>query len=150
MSIVPKIMYDVYLYFLIPILIFVLIGKPRILIRLIYKLLNIKEPIKDIKIFMFFWMGCGLYAGLNLFQKHRIEEALQKLEKNTTNIDLYDTKMRELNLCERNAYMYLNFFIIIIIIERLCDSYFKFWEEEDKKSKIESRIKVEQGIKKEN
>lgn len=150
MSIIPRIMYDFYIYFLIPILILVLIGKPRPVIKLIHFIMNIREPIKEIKIFMFLWLACGLYAALNLYQKYRLENVLLGLEKSAKNVELYDSKMRELNLYERNAYMNLNFFIIIIIIERLCDSYFKFWEEEDKKISIEKKITSEQGIKKEN
>lgn len=150
MSIIPRIMYDFYVYFLLPILVLVLVGKPRAIIKLIHYIMNIKEPIKEIKVFMFIWVACGLYSALNLFQKYNIENALLKFEKSQKNLDLYDSKMRELNLCERNAYMYMNLFIIIIIIERLCSSYFQFWEEEDKKLKIEKQITSEQGIKKEN
>jgi hypothetical protein len=133
MAIIPRIMYDFYIYFLLPTLLLVLVGKPRPVITLIHLIMNIKEPIKGIKLFMFLWFACGLYAALNLLQKFNIENSLLKLEKSVKNVELYDTKMRELNLCERNAYMYLNFFVIIIIIERLCDSYFKLWEEDDKK-----------------
>lgn len=150
MSIIPRIMYNFYIYFLIPILVLVLIGKPRPAIKLVHFIMNLKEPMKEIKIFMFLWLGCGLYAALNLWQKFNIENTLLKFEKSPKNVDIYDSKMRELNLCERNAYMYLNFFVIIIIIERLCDSYFKFWEEEDKKLILEKRITSEQGVKKEN
>jgi len=112
--------------------------------------MNIKEPIKEIKVFMFLWLACGLYAALNLYQKYNIENALLRFDKSPVNVELFDSKMRELNLSERNAYMYSSFFMIIIIIERLCDSYFKFWEEEDKKLKIERKITSEQGIKKED
>lgn len=140
MSLIARTMYGFYLYFLLPILILVLIGKPRFLIRLIHKVLNIKIPVKEIKIFMFVWVSCGVYAGLNLFEKFRLEKALQAIDKSRGDVENYDMKMRELNLCERNAYMYLNFFIIMIIIERLCDSYFKSWVEEDKKALIEKKL----------
>jgi len=148
MSIIPKIMYGFYLYSLLPILALVLIGKPRPIIKFIHYILNIREPFKEIKVFMFFWLACGFFAVINLFQKFRIEIVLQNLDKSPKNADIFDTKMRELNLCERNAYMYLNFFIIIIIIERLCESYFSFWEEEDKKIHLQRRILVEEAKKK--
>ena len=149
MSLIVHAMYSFYLYFLLPVLVLVLIGQPRFLIKLIHMILNLKEPIKEIKIFMFIWISCGLYAGLNLFQKFTLEKVVQALDKSQKNIEIYDNKMRELNLAERNAYMYLNFFIIIMIIERLCDSYFKLWVEEDKKTLIEKKI-LEISNKKDN
>lgn len=150
MAIIARFMYGFYLYFLIPILVLVLIGKPRFVIKIIHFMMNIKEPIKQIKIFFFIWLACGLYSLLCLFQKYRIQAIISNLDKNAKTIDIYDSKMRELNLCERNGYMYLNFFIIMVVIDRLCDSYFKFWVEEDKKFAIEMKISAEAQTKKNN
>ena len=149
MSLVSHVMFGFFQYILLPILVFVLIGKPRFLIKLIHFILNIKEPIKDIKVFVFIWISCGLCAGLNLYKKFHLEKIVQSYDKNSHNVENYDNKTRELNLSERNAYMYLNLFIIIIIIERLCDSHFKSWVEEDKKALIEKKI-LEISNKKDN
>jgi len=144
MSMMPSIMYGFYLYFLLPVLALVLIGKPRLIIKLIHFILNIREPIKKIKIFMFFWFACGIYTGINLLEKFRLESDLQYLDKSIKNLDVFDTKMREINLCERNAFMYMNFFIIIIIIEKICESYFSFWKEEDKKIHLQGIIRLKE------
>lgn len=149
MALIMHAMYGFYLYFFLPILVLVLIGKPRFLIKLIHMILNLKEPIKEIKIFMFIWLSSGLFAVLNFFQKFKIERIVQVLDKSQKNLETYDSKMRDLNLAERNAYMYFNYFIVIIIIERLCDSYFKSWVEEDKKTLIEKKI-LEVSNKKDN
>lgn len=148
MAIMTNILYKFYLYFLIPIFLLILFGKPRFLVKLIHKILNIHEPFKDIKIFGFYAVACGLYSLLCFLNKFQIEEAISKLDHNKNNMELYNSKIRELNLNERNGFMFLNFFILMILIERLCDSHFKKWEEEDKKNLIEAKIRKEGEMKK--
>lgn len=150
MAIITTIFYKTYLYFLIPIFLLVLFGKPRFLIKLIHKILNIHEPFKDIKIFGFYAIACGLYSVLCFFNKFNIQEHIASMDHSKGNMELYNAKVRELNLNERNGFMFLNFFILMILIERLCDSHFKIWAEQDKQYLIEQKIKLEEGTKKEN
>ncbi len=148
MSIITNIIYGIYLYFLIPIFILILLGKPRFLVKIIYTLLNIHEPFKNVKIFGFYTLACGLYSGLCFYNKYQVENFISKLNHSANNMELYNAKVRELNLNERNGFMFLNFFILMILIERLCDSHFKKWIEEDKKILIELKMKKETADKK--
>ena len=146
MSFIINIVYRLHLYFLIPIFILILIGKPRFLIRLIHKIMNIREPFNDIKIFECYCNACGLYSVFCFFIKYRIENTISKLDHNLNNMELYKNKIRELNLYERDGFMFLNFFILIHLIERLCKSHFKIWTREDKKVKIEkNKKKIEEA-----
>ena len=102
--------------------------------------MNLTEPIKKIKIFMFIWFGSGVFSAVNFYKKYQMQQILHTFEKTTKNHKMYEEKVKDLNLFERNAFMYLNYFVIIIIIERVCDSYFKLWDEQDKTSLIEQRM----------
>jgi hypothetical protein len=54
-----------------------------------------------------------------------------------------DDKLREANLCERNAYMFLTFDIMILIFEKLCFTYFKLWSSENELNKLMAVREVE-------
>jgi len=141
-AIMTNLVYGFYLYFLIPIFLLILLGKPRFLVKIIHTILNIHEPFKGIKIFGFYFVACGLYSALCFLNKFKIEEFISSLDHSKNNMELYNAKTRELNLNERNGFMFLNFFILMILIERLCDSHFKKWEVEDMKRKIEFKIEI--------
>ena len=149
MALMSNVVYRFYLYFLIPIFLLILFGKPRFLIKLIHKIMNIKEPFKQIKIFVFYTFACLIYTILCFFNKYQIEKFITNIDHSSKNMETYNSKIRELNLNERNGFMFLNFFIIMILIERLCDSHFKIWAEEDKKIQIENKMKNETKDKKE-
>ena len=144
-----KFVYGVYLYFLIPIFLLILLGKPRFLINLIYKILNIHEPFKNIKIFGFYAVACGLYSAMCFINKFQIQEVIEHMDQSKNNMELYNSKIRVLNLNERNGFMFLNFFVLLILIERLCDSHFKKWAVQDIQEVIEKKMKIEGETKKE-
>jgi hypothetical protein len=134
----------IYLYLSLPVLLIVLIGKPRFVINLIYRIINLKEPITKVKIFGFIFGFNVLYVLYCLFRSMSLKNSIKNLQVNDLDtvriigvINYIDDKMREAHLFERNAFMFFTFNILILVINKLCLSHFKLWLTEKEYSSIQ-------------
>lgn len=131
-------------YFCIPLFIIVLIGKPRFLINLVHKLIEIKEPFKKIKIFRFILGLCLVSVIWSLYCKKKAEHLIDQIfassfhDPNVANSYFIDEKIREAHLFERNAYMFSTFFVIILVIDNICHCYLKLWHKDDKFKELQA------------
>jgi hypothetical protein len=121
----------------------ILYGKPKFLINAIHKVLNVRDPISKIKVFRFillfntvYFIYCLFYA--RVLRKTVEEYVVKEVDtlQGVSMIGYLDDKIREQNLCERNAYMFFTLNIIILVFEKLCFSYFKLWKKENELNKL--------------
>jgi len=53
-------------------------------------------------------------------------------DPSAANMHFMDEKTREANMFERNCYMFFTFIMLIIILEKFCQSYFSLWKAQSK------------------
>jgi hypothetical protein len=149
-----------FLYFIVPLFILVLIGKPAFLIRVLRKILHFREPIKDIKVFNFIAGSCAIIMAWNFYSLYRINETLKHFEISSRedhghhhhggkHSSFVDEKTKEAHLCERNAFIFLTFVIMIIVLDKFTDAYQKLWNiEAYKKNILDKSAKLAEDKKK--
>jgi hypothetical protein len=135
----------VFLYISLPIFGIVLFGRPKFLITWIHNALNLRDPFSKIRIFRFIFIFNLIYFLYCLFMIRRLHKNINELQfrevetiKGMGMLSYMDDKMREANLFERNAYMFLTFDILILVFQKLCFTYFKLWKSENDYNKLKA------------
>jgi hypothetical protein len=133
----------IYLYTFMPMFLIILYGRPKFVINAIHRVLNIRDPISKIKVFRFillfntcYILYCIYYA--RVLRKTVAEYVVKEVDtlQGVSLIGYLDDKIREQNLCERNAYMFFTLNILILVFEKLCFTYFKMWKSETEFNKL--------------
>lgn len=130
---------NLFRYFCLPIFALMIFGKPRFLIRIAHKLINIEEPVRHIRIFRFFIFICAIYVVFCYYRSYQLTKLVYELSNTSElqrqagvgNINFLDEKVRESYLFERNCYFFFTFMIILLTVEKFCHNYFKLWAKED-------------------
>jgi hypothetical protein len=132
----------IFFYVLCPAFVLIFLGKPRILVKLVHKIIHLKEPFRGFRMFNVFTLLCLLFTVFNYFRVRKDKYELH--EFGSLSHDLMDKKLREINLHERNTYMFFAFFIMCISVERIVENYFKLWSlEDEKKHGKKNNVKIE-------
>jgi hypothetical protein len=132
MGVVTQFIFNyIYLYFCVPAFILMLFGRPRFLVKAIKKIFQIPLPIVNINIGTALMGFCMINVLLSYYKKYQSDELLAKLTLSIHNEELYNEKIREAHLYERNCFMYFTFTIMILVLKRLCGSYEKLWTAQD-------------------
>lgn len=121
----------IFTFFGLPVILIMILGKPRFLIKLINIIYHLKDPVKKIKIMRALMIVSFLVMLWNGFNKYMITRHLSSIDVEESQFKYIETKAREAQLCERNFFMFLAFFIMFIIIEKFCETYKKLWNLED-------------------
>ncbi len=120
---------------LIPLFVLTMIGWPRFLIRIIYKITNLKIPYYNIPLF-FGGKVVSLLGSVWCFViKYRLDLKVLKLSEKYEvgeRKNQIAEKMREARFYERNCYMFFTIFIMMVVIKKFCYNYFKYWKLEKK------------------
>ena len=137
----------VFKYFCLPVFFLMLIGRPRFLINLVHKLISIRDPFLQLRIFRFTFVICLITTIWSYYRKVTLEHLVEEISKGSekgTNMLYIDEKIREAHLHERNTYMFFTIIIMMIVVEKFCHSYFKLWALEDA-SKLKRNSKIIEG-----
>jgi hypothetical protein len=133
MAIFTEFMYNyVFIYFCLPAFVLMLFGRPRFLVRKVRNILDIKLPKIGFSIGTILMFACIVIVATSYLKKNSTEKQIAEIKSTVENETYYNEKLREAHLSERNCYMYFTFTIMILVLQRMCGSYEKLWELEDK------------------
>jgi len=95
---------------------------------------------------------CLLTVLWSYYRKWSLEKVVRNIsgdDSNQSNLSshILDEKLREAHLFERNAYMFFNFMIIMIIVEKFCHSYFKLWNLQDELERAKAKVLNNEPVK---
>ena len=121
----------IFIYFCIPASILMLFGKPRFLIKAVKKVFQIQIPRTKYTVGTVLIVICAIVVGISFFKKRSLDELLTQLKLSNDNEQLYNEKLREAHLQQRNGFMYFTFIIMILVLKKLCNSYEKLWRSQD-------------------
>jgi hypothetical protein len=121
----------VYLYFCIPAFLLMLFGRPRFLVKAIRKVFEISVPRVRLSIGTVLMGFCMMNVLLSYYKKHVTDEVLSNLILTVDTEGIYNERIREAHLYERNCFMYFTFTIMILVLQRMCGSYDKLWVAQD-------------------
>lgn len=130
-------------YIYVPFLIFYWFGWPRFIIRIMNKILLVKEPYRNIPIFLYFTLFFVANAIISFVQKNGCEKkVLEEVNKSQlsgipiySNND-YENNLRNLYRSERNSFIFFWFFIASIIYVKFSYDYQKIYELEEKRNSL--------------
>lgn len=148
MGIILKFVYKFgFLYFFLPMFILYIIGKPRFIVKILNKILELREPVFHYKIFGHLSLFLGLNAVFNYYRKIKVgEEILEFVSTGAPNLrQILEPKYREQSLYERNFYLFVCLSIMLIIFLKLSFSYKEIIQIEEECSKLEKEFKQKGG-----
>jgi hypothetical protein len=114
----------IFKYFLVPAFILMLFGKPRFLINIFDRILKAKT-VKNMSVGNIITFVVLFVLVFSFIKINKINSLLETAGSTVT--EYITEKIREAHLYERNCYMYLTFFVMIIILYRLTSIYKKYW-----------------------
>jgi hypothetical protein len=126
----------IFIYFCLPAFILMLFGKPRFLIKAVKKIFQIELPRIRYSFGTLLVVFCLVWVAVSYYKKTALDGLLSGLKLSAENEVFYSEKTREAHLHQRNGFMYFTFFIMIIILKKLCNSYEKLWKSEDELAAI--------------
>lgn len=151
--------YNIFSVLFIPVFIIMIIGAPKFLIKLIKVILDYKEKRSGIQISKaaeILLILNATYSYLCFYQTNdKLKDIFAQMasgEKLMTDDSYFDDKLRQVNLFERNSYMFITYAILIIIFEAFCDVYVILWNthKNAKLIKIESKMLKKIAVEKAN
>lgn len=127
MAIIAGFFNGLFIYFLFPFFVLVVIGKPLFLMKAINSILKIEEPIKKFQIntilILIFLIGIGYSA----IEMNTSRMAINYILQEAAHYDPkeYEEKLRVFNSNERNLFMIVSCFLILLTIQKFSDRYIK-------------------------
>jgi hypothetical protein len=141
MSLIGLFVRYIFTYFILPIFVIFLIGKPLFLIKILNKFLHFK--INNIQIFHFLLLIFGLFDFYFYFSYNSGQKAVQRIIKNEIiNTEEYSVRLSQVHSDERNIYIFLTTIAMLLTIHKFGERIIRIDEKEKEKKELEKKLGI--------
>ena len=132
----------IFTYFILPIFIIFLIGKPIFLIKVLNKFLHFQ--INNIQIFHFLLFVFGLFDFYFYFSYNSGKKVIQRIIKNEIiNTEEYSVRLSQVHSDERNIYIFLTTIAMLLTIHKFGERLQRISEKEKEKKELEKKLGID-------
>ena len=142
MSLIGLFVRYIFTYFILPIFIIFLIGKPIFLIKVLNKFLHFQ--INNIQIFHFLLFVFGLFDFYFYFSYNSGKKVIQRIIKNEIiNTEEYSVRLSQVHSDERNIYIFLTTIAMLLTIHKFGERLQRISEKEKEKKELEKKLGID-------
>ncbi len=142
MSLIGLFVRYIFTYFILPIFIIFLIGKPIFLIKMLNKFLHFQ--INNIQIFHFLLFVFGLFDFYFYFSYNSGKKVIQRIIKNEIiNTEEYSVRLSQVHSDERNIYIFLTTIAMLLTIHKFGERLQRISEKEKEKKELEKKLGID-------
>lgn len=127
MAIIAGFFNCLFIYFLFPFFVLVVIGKPLFIMKAINSILTIEEPIKKFQINTILILIFLIGIGYSVIEMNTSRMAINYILQEAEHYDPkeYEEKLRVFNSNERNLFMVVSCLLILLTIQKFSDRHIK-------------------------
>ena len=141
MSLIGLFVRYIFTFFILPIFVIFLIGKPVFLIKLLDGFLHFK--INNIEIFHFFLVLFGIFDIYYYVSYSSGKKVVKRIIKNEIiNTEEYSVRLSQVHSDERNIYIFLTTIAMLLTIHKFGERIIRIDEKEKEKKELEKKLGI--------